>query len=140
MTFAELTSNDLLVLESAVSASSRLYLKGLQEVGAAVRTTGGHIFSGIHFNSASPFATICGEVTALSCMVAAGHRDLETIVAVWQDDRGHHFLLPPCGRCRVLIRDFNPEAWVILSTLRDNWDATAITKPGKIRIVDLLPL
>ena len=140
MTLTELTSEDQKVLVSAVSASDRLYIQGLQEVGAAVETTGGHTFAGIHFNSASPFATVCGEVAALSCMVAAGHRDLATVAAVWRDGEGRHFLLPPCGRCRTLIRDFNPEAWVIVSTAEDYWDVAAISSPGKLRITDLLPL
>lgn len=140
MTFTELTSQDQQVLASAVAVSDRLYIQGLQEVGAAVGTTGGHIFAGIHFNSASPFATVCGEVAALSCMVAAGHRDLATVAAVWRDGEGRHFLLPPCGRCRTLIRDFNPEAWVIVSTAKDYWDAEAISSHDKVRITDLLPL
>lgn len=140
MTFAELTPDDHVVLQSAVAASDRLYVRGVQEVGAAVRTAGGHLFAGVHFNSASPFATVCGEVAALSCMVAAGYRDLETVAAVWRDEGGRHFLLPPCGRCRVLIRDFNPEAWVIVSTAPDYWDAAAIGRPGKVRIAELLPL
>lgn len=140
MTFTELTLQDQKVLASAVAASDRLYVQGLQEVGAAVRTAGGPIFAGIHFNSASPFATVCGEVAALSCMVAAGHRDLEAVAAVWRDAEGRHFLLPPCGRCRTLIRDFNPKAWVIVSTAKDYWDVEAISSPGKVRIADLLPL
>ena len=140
MNFAELNSDDALVLHSAVAASDRLYVQGLQEVGAAVRAAGGQIFAGIHFNSASPFATVCGEVVALSCMVAAGHRDLATVAAVWQNGEGRRFLLPPCGRCRTLIRDFNPEAWVFVSTAKDYWDAEAISSPGKVRIADLLLL
>ena len=140
MTFAELTPYDNLVLQSAVAASDRLYVKGVQEVGAAVRTAGGEVFTGIHFNSASPFATVCGEVAALSCMVAAGQRDLGVIAAVWRDEGGRHFLLPPCGRCRVLVRDLNPEAWVIVSAAPDYWDPAAIARPGKVRIAELLPL
>ena len=73
-------------------------------------------------------------------MVAAGHRDLATVAAVWRDGEGRHFLLPPCGRCRTLIRDFNPEAWVIVSTAKDYWDAEAISSHDKVRITDLLPL
>ena len=32
---------------------------------------------------ATGFATVCGEVAAIYCMVAAGHRDLDMIAAVW---------------------------------------------------------
>ena len=140
MNYFELTEQDREVLRRAVDASNRLYVRGVQEVGAAVQTLSGQIFSGIHFNTSSPFATICGEISAICCMVSAGHRDLLTVVAVWRNEVGEHFLLPPCGRCRVVIRDFNAEAWVIVSTVEDNWDEAAITKPGKVKIADLLPL
>ena len=140
MNYVELTAKDKEIVEHAVAVSNRLYVKGLQEVGAAVRTTGGEIFSGIHFNTSSPFATVCGEIAAICCMISAGHRDLATVVAVWRDENGQHFLLPPCGRCRAVIRDFNPAAWVIVSTAKDHWDMAAIAKPGKVRIADLLPL
>jgi cytidine deaminase len=59
---------------------------------------------------------------------------------VWRDPNGDHYLLPPCGRCREVISDFNPEAWVIVTTLPDHWDVAAIHRPGKVRIADLLPL
>lgn len=140
MKYVELTAEDKEVLKHAVAASDRLYVGGLQEVGAAVQTSGGQFFSGIHFNTSSPFATVCGEISAICCMVSAGHRDLATVAAVWRDERGRHFLLSPCGRCRAVIRDFNPEAWVIVSTMKDSWDIAAIAEPGKVRIADLLPL
>lgn len=127
MKYVGLTAEDRGVLEHAVAASERLYVKGLQEVEAAVQTSSGRIFSGIHFSSSSPFATICDEVAAICCMVAAGHRDLSTVAAVWRNESGRHFLLPPCGRCRTVIRDFNPAAWVIVSTMKDAWNVAAIT-------------
>jgi cytidine deaminase len=72
-------------------------------------------------------------------MVAAGHRDLETVAAVWRDPDGKHYLLPPCGRCREVISDFNPEAWVMITTMNNHWDATAIERPIKVRVADMLP-
>jgi cytidine deaminase len=73
-------------------------------------------------------------------MVAAGHRDLEIVAAVWRDPAGQHYLLPPCGRCREVISDFNPQAWVIVTTMSDHWDAAAIQHPMKVRVAELLPL
>ena len=100
MNYAPLTGQDLEVLQQAVAASDRLYVRGVQEVGAALRTATGHVFSAIHFETSTGFANICGEIAAICCMVAAGHRDLETVAAVWRDPQGRHFVLPPCGRCR----------------------------------------
>jgi cytidine deaminase len=139
VTVAPLTDDDRALLQHAVDASDRLYVPGVQEVGAAVRTTGGQVFAAIHFESAAGFATVCGEVAAISCMVAAGHRDLETVAAVWRDADGAHFLLPPCGRCREVISDFNPAAYVIVTEAADHWDPAAIRRPVKVRVSDLLP-
>jgi cytidine deaminase len=140
MEYSELSAQDTELLRQAIEASNRLYLKGIQEVGAAVRTITGRTFSGIHFETSTGFANICGEIAAICGMVSAGHRDLETIAAVWRDPNGKHYLLPPCGRCREVISDFNPEAWVIVATMPNHWDMAAIDKPGKVRIEDLLPL
>lgn len=140
MEYAELSEHDSEVLKRAIQASNRLYVSGLQEVGAALRTTTGQIFAGIHFETATGFANVCGEIAAICCMVSAGHRDLETIAAVWRNPNGAHYLLPPCGRCREVVYDFNPRAWVIVTTLADHWAPAAIDRPGKVRIADLLPL
>ena len=140
MQYSELSEQDTEVLSRAIEASDRLYVRGIQEVGAAVRTISGAIFAGIHFETSTGFANVCGEIAAICCMVAAGHRDLATVAAVWRDSDGKHYLLPPCGRCREVISDFNPDAWVITTTAQDHWDVGAIQHPGKVRIAELLPL
>ena len=140
MEYTELSKQDTEVLRHATEASNRLYLRGVQEVGAAVRTATGQIFSGIHFETSTGFADVCGEITAICGMVSAGHRDLETIAAVWRDSNGEYYLLPPCGRCREVISDFNPDAWVIVTTMQDHWEVAAIDRPGKVKVADLLPL
>ncbi len=138
--YVALKPEDKIVLKNAIDVTERLYLKGIQEVGAALRTDDGTIFTGIHFESSTGFATICGEVTAMSCMVSGGKRDLNSIAAVWKDEEGNYFLLPPCGRCREVIADFNPKAWVIISKHADHWDKGAIEHPVKVQIGELLPL
>jgi len=140
MDYTELNRQDAEILSHAIQASDRLYVRGIQEVGAAVRTRSGHIYSGIHFETSTGFANICGEIAAICCMVSAGHRDLDTIAAVWRDSNGDHYLLPPCGRCREVISDFNPDAWVIVTRMPNHWDVTAIDRPAKVRVRDLLPL
>jgi cytidine deaminase len=140
MEYTELSEQDREVLRHAVAAAQRLYVPGIQEVGAAVRTTSGQIFTGIHFETATGFANICGEIAAICCMVSAGHRDLDTVAAVWRSPSGEHYLLPPCGRCREVISDFNPAAWVIVTTMQNHWEAAAINRPAKVRIAQLLPL
>jgi cytidine deaminase len=41
-------------------------------------------------------------------MVTAGEYRIDTIVAVWRDDSGALYVLPPCGRCREFIRQVDP--------------------------------
>ena len=42
-------------------------------------------------------------------MVTAGEYRIDRIVAVWRDDSGLLYVLPPCGRCREFIRQVDPE-------------------------------
>ena len=53
------------------------------------------------------------------------------IVAIWGDGKGAYRLLSPCGRCREIISDFNPDTWVIVGSL---------DHPYKVKVSDLLPL
>lgn len=126
-----LAEEDWELLEEAKEAAVRLYVAGRHEVAAAVRTREGLVFTGIHIETSVDWADICGEVAAICCMVGAGHRDLDTIAAVWKDPEGAFFLLSPCGRCREVISEFNREAWVVVG---------CIDHPYKVRVSGLLPL
>lgn len=137
---AELTDQDRALIRKAIETVDRLHLGKIQDVAAAVRTTGGEVFSGINFDTKEWWASTCGEVAAIACMVSAGHRDLNTVVAVWRDSEGRHFLLPPCGRCREVIRDFNPDAWVIVTSQSNHWAVGAIDHPCKVHVSDLVPM
>jgi cytidine deaminase len=127
----ELTDKDRALIEEARRTGDRLYLRDIQEVAAALRTKSGQVFSGIHIEANVGFADICGEVAAICTMVSNGHRDLDTIVAGACDGQGHIRLMSPCGRCREVISDLNPEAWVIVGTTE---------APYKVRISELLPI
>ena len=121
------------LIEEAKRVSRRLHQPHFHVVAAALRTSSGSIYSGIHFESSQPFATICGEVSAISAMVNDGQRDLITIVAIrgFDHDKNRFEIMSPCGRCRELIGDFNLNAQVIIGT---------IEKPIQMAIGDLMPL
>lgn len=131
METADLAPDDHAVLAEARRAADALYLDGMHKVAAAVRTHSGAMFAGINIKTRMPFADVCGEVAALCAMVTGGHRDPTVIVAVRGDGRGHHEIVPPCGRCRELISDFDPLTWVIVGTLE---------RPRKVPVAALLPL
>lgn len=137
---SELTQDDAELLRKTIETSDRLYVEGVHEVAAAVRTSAGLVFCAIHLELRADWANVCGEVAALCCMVAAGHPDLDTVAAVWRDPHGRHFLLPPCGRCREVINEFNRDAWVIVTSAADPWAEGSIESPCKVRARELLPL
>jgi cytidine deaminase len=63
-------------------------------------------------------------------MVTAGEYHIEKIVAVWRDDSGQLYVLPPCGRCREFIRqvdEANIDTEVVLGAY------------SSVRLRDLLP-
>jgi cytidine deaminase len=54
-------------------------------------------------------------------MVTASDYQIAEIVAVWRDEQGRLYVLPPCARCRELIRqidDANLDTEVILGDER----------------------
>jgi cytidine deaminase len=128
---AELEPLDHDLIEQAKWTADLLYLDKTHKVAAAVRTRLGDVFSGINIRTTMRFADVCGEVAAISAMVGAGQRDPEVIVAVRGDGNGWYELLPPCGRCRELISDFEQNTWVIVGT---------VEHPQKVRVRELLPL
>jgi len=52
----------------------------------------------------------CAEHAAIAAMVTAGEYVIDRIVAVWRDEVGRLYVLPPCGRCREFIRHDTPDA------------------------------
>lgn len=96
------------------------------EVGAALLTTNGNIYTGISI--AAPCGIgFCAEHSAIAEMLKNGEKDIKLIVAV----RGNH-VLPPCGRCRELIRQISRKNYT---------DCNVIISSDKcIPLSDLLPL
>jgi len=127
----ELSQQDYELIEKAKRTHDSLYVAGVHEVAAALRTASDKVFSGIHIEADVGFADICGEIAAICVMVSSGFRDLQTIVAISGNGKGEYKLLVPCGRCREVIKDFNPMAWVIVGCLES---------PYKLTASELLPL
>ncbi|MFD7863297.1 cytidine deaminase family protein [Streptomyces sp. NPDC059783] len=100
--------------------------EGAHTMGAAVRGADGRMYGGInvfHFTGGP-----CAELVALGHARASGARELTTIVAVGNFERG---VFDPCGRDRQVLFDYHPGIRVILPTpegLRS------------VRIKDLMPL
>lgn len=83
------------------------------EVAAALETISGNVYSGISVVAPCGMG-FCGEHSAIAEMLKNGESEIRFIVALSKDK-----ILPPCGRCRELIRQVNPQNYfntqVILS-------------------------
>ncbi|QUI23528.1 cytidine deaminase [Vallitalea pronyensis] len=98
------------------------------QVGAAVVTKNGKVYTGCNVENASYGATNCAERTALFKGISEGDRDFEAIAVVSSSDE----FTPPCGICRQVLAELMPEGTIILAN-----------HSGEIReysIEDLLPL
>jgi cytidine deaminase len=75
-------------------------------VGAAVLSTSGQVFTGICVDTRCSLG-FCAEHAAVAEMLK--HRQTGIVAMVAVNDRGD--ILPPCGRCRELIRQLDPANW-----------------------------
>jgi cytidine deaminase len=100
------------VLRRHVDSHGRLH----GDVGAAIQSTNGKIYTGVCIDTAS--WGLCAERSALAAMITDGEYAFTKIVAVWRDDKtGKLHVLPPCGHCRQFMRDIseaNMDAEVVL--------------------------
>jgi cytidine deaminase len=85
-------------------------------VGAAVYTADGEIFQGVNVENAAYPATTCAERSALAAAVSAGYRDIAAVAVVGDSDAP----TVPCGTCRQVLAEFNPEMRVIMGGQGDD--------------------
>ena len=110
-------TDDLIAAAAAVLNPHRVGDRLFGDVAAALDTEDGHRHRGVCIDTGSGTG-FCAEHAAIAAMVTAGHYRIARIVAVWRDERGRLFVLPPCGRCREFIRQMDPanlDTRVILS-------------------------
>ena len=112
----------------ARDASARAYSPYSNfRVGAALVSQSGAMFSGCNVENASYGLTNCAERTAIFSMVAAGEASFEAIVVYTPTEKP----TAPCGACRQVLFEFNPDAEVI--SICDGSDVQRTT------VRDLLP-
>jgi cytidine deaminase len=99
--------------EAALAARERAYApySGFK-VGAAVLSASGKIFTGQNVENASYGLGVCAERSAIFAMVGAGERSVRAIAIATAAPAP----TAPCGACRQVIREFGPEALVVLVT------------------------
>ena len=97
------------LLQHAAAARQAAYAPYSQfQVGAALLTTSGEVFTGCNIENASYGLTICAERAAVFHAIASGHRDF-TALAISLPGAG-----TPCGACRQVLHEFAPELPVLI--------------------------
>jgi len=96
------------------------------QVGAALLTASGRIYTGINVENAAYPMTTCAERVAVCKAISEGERDFQAI-AVVTDNGGF-----PCGSCRQVLAEFGLDTVVIIA----NKDGALIEEKS---VQDLLP-
>ncbi|MGB6534358.1 MAG: cytidine deaminase [Xanthobacteraceae bacterium] len=107
------------LIAAAIAAIKQRYRYDWQEVGAALRTRSGKIFTGVNLDAYLGRMAVCAEAVALGrALVDLGDAGIETIVAVRHPDPEEKdqsiAVVSPCGACRELIFDYDRNARVIV--------------------------
>jgi cytidine deaminase len=131
----KLVPADMKLIAAASAAIKRRYRDDWQEVGAALRTRTGKVFTGVNLDAYLGRMAVCAEAVALGrAVVDLGDAGIDTIVAVRHPAPGEKdqaiAVVSPCGACRELIFDYDPEARVIVPNGKS---------PSIVPIAELLP-
>ena len=144
---ARLSKADAELIAAARAAITARYRHDWQEVGAALRTRSGKIFTGVNLDAYLGRMAVCAEAVALGrAVVDLGDTGIDTIVAVRHpppDETDQTIaVVSPCGACRELIFDYDAKARVIVP----NPHPSLPRKQGRggrgaavVPIADLLP-
>ncbi len=104
-----MTDEDELI-KAALEAMANAYApySGIK-VGAAVLAQG-KIFKGCNVENSSYGLTMCAERNAVAQAVVNGRPEIEAIALTSSKD----IIISPCGACRQVLSEFNPEARVLI--------------------------
>ncbi|MGA2892226.1 MAG: cytidine deaminase [Xanthobacteraceae bacterium] len=132
---AKLSKADQELVTAAIEAIKSRYRDDWQEVGAALRTRTGKVFTGVNLDAYLGRMAVCAEAVALGrAVVDLGGAGIETIVAVRHPPPAAKdqtiAVVSPCGACRELIFDYDRHARVIVPNGKS---------PAVVPIADLLP-
>ncbi len=130
-----LDAGDDELLAAARAVMLRHYRPFWHMVAAALRGRDGRIWTGLHLGTTVGRLSVCAEAVAVGRAILEGDGSIATVVAVRhpkpeEADR-ELAVVAPCGACRELIVDHDPQALVILPGL---------LAPVKLPVRRLLPL
>lgn len=96
------------LIDLAIQTKNRAYCPYSNfQVGSAILSSAGGVFSGCNWEVANYGGTICAERCAISQMIAAGQYEISVCVISANCTKGE--FAAPCGHCRQALREFSPE-------------------------------
>jgi cytidine deaminase len=102
--------NDQELVALAQAARGKAYAPySHYDVGAALLTASGQVFTGCNVENAAYPMTICAERTAIVKAVSEGQREFIAIAIATRDGGS------PCGACRQVMSEFAPHLRVLLA-------------------------
>ena len=106
-----LEAADLELMEAARAVLLKHYKPFWHTVGAALRTRGGQVYTGVHLGATVGRLSVCAEAIALGRAVLDGDGTIECAVAMRhpkaEELRQEIAVVPPCGACREMLVDFD---------------------------------
>ncbi len=93
------------------------------QVGAALLTDTGKVYTGVNVENASFGATICAERTAFVKAVSDGHRKFKAIAVASSGGEAY-----PCGICRQFMFEFGDDLDIITSVTGEELHIEKITE------------
>ncbi len=116
-----------LLIQEALSVRKNAYAPySNYQVGAALFTNSGKIFTGVNVENSAYPVTMCAERSSVFKAVSEGERDF-IAVAIATSNGG-----TPCGSCRQVLSEFGLDTLVIL--VDENGRVT-----GESKVAELLP-
>ena len=103
--YIELIKRAIDVKQNSYSPYSKI------RIGSALLTNAGNIYVGTNVENASYGLSICAERSAISNAISAGEKSFKAIAIVSDFDK----VITPCGACRQVLTEFNPEMDIIVS-------------------------
>ena len=112
------------LVDAAIAARTKAHAPYSHfQVGAALESTDGRVFTGCNIENATYGLSLCAERVAVFKAISEGARKFQRI-AVSADT---HVLTPPCGACRQVIYEFGPDATVYFQS-SNGWKESHITQ------------
>lgn len=130
----QLTQAEQHLIELAKETITKHFSPKHHRLATCVLTKSGEIIVGINVEGSFGCNDVCAEQIALGNVLSKGIKDIDCMVTVKhpkaEDPNQSLRVVSPCGKCRELILDYAPNAFVIVS---DDGELK------KIQTKDLLP-